>query len=97
MVHLVRADRSLEKVSTYFSKPAFEDVPVVDPHNPFQMSRSYRGNGPRIHEYLQELNKETFAKYGAVTIAELPGRNTTENMVLHVGRSQKKYDMAIRL
>ena len=32
-----------------------------------------------------------FAKYGAVTIAELPGRNTTEQMLKYVASSRQEF------
>ena len=30
-------------------------------------------NGPRIHEYMHELNEKVFAPFGAVTVGETPG------------------------
>lgn len=35
-------------------------------------------NGPRIKEFLSEMNRETFAKFGAVSIGEWP--NTPDIM-----------------
>lgn len=29
--------------------------------------------GPRLHEYLREMNRETFSKYDTVTVGEAPG------------------------
>lgn len=33
----------------------------------------YFMNGPRIHEFLQEMNKEVFSKYDMMTVGEMPG------------------------
>ncbi|MBN1777885.1 MAG: alpha-glucosidase [Clostridiales bacterium] len=30
-------------------------------------------NGPRVHEYLREMNRETFLKYDCITVGETPG------------------------
>ncbi|MGF2614644.1 alpha-glucosidase [Rossellomorea vietnamensis] len=30
-------------------------------------------NGPRVHEYLQEMNKEVLSKYDMITVGECPG------------------------
>lgn len=30
-------------------------------------------NGPRVHEFLQEMNRETFSKYDSITVGETPG------------------------
>ena len=32
-------------------------------------------NGPRVHEYLQEMNKEVLSKYDIMTVGEVPGVN----------------------
>ncbi|MEH7108490.1 glycoside hydrolase family 13 protein [Bacillus sp. JJ1764] len=34
---------------------------------------SYCMNGPRIHEFLQEMNQEVLAKYPVMTVGEMPG------------------------
>ena len=33
----------------------------------------YYMNGPRIHEFLQEMNKEVLSKYDILTVGEMPG------------------------
>ncbi|MBO9129120.1 alpha-glucosidase [Bacillus sp. 165] len=33
----------------------------------------YYVNGPRIHEFLQEMNKEVLSKYNIMTVGEMPG------------------------
>jgi oligo-1,6-glucosidase len=33
----------------------------------------YYINGPRIHEFLQEMNKEVLSKYPVMTVGEMPG------------------------
>ena len=33
----------------------------------------YVVNGPRVHEYLQEMNKEVLSKYNSMTVGEAPG------------------------
>lgn len=32
-------------------------------------------NGPRVHEYLQEMNREVLSKYDIMTVGEVPGVN----------------------
>ena len=34
---------------------------------------AYFLNGPRIHEYLREMNEEVFSKYDMMTVGEMPG------------------------
>lgn len=38
----------------------------------------YFMNGPRIHEFLQEMNQETVSRYDVMTVGEMPGANVDE-------------------
>ena len=33
----------------------------------------YAMNGPRVHEFLKEMNKEVLSKYDIMTVGETPG------------------------
>jgi len=46
-----------------------------DGHHP-----NFYANGPRIHEYLREMNKEVLSKYDCMTVGEGPGITTKEAM-----------------
>lgn len=35
----------------------------------------FTSNGPRVHEYLQEMNREVLSKYDIMTVGETPGVN----------------------
>ncbi|MET3696433.1 oligo-1,6-glucosidase [Bacillus oleivorans] len=52
-----------------------EDLPdAPNPHGVMFVSGSkYFMNGPRIHEFLQEMNKEVLSKYDILTVGEMPG------------------------
>jgi oligo-1,6-glucosidase len=38
----------------------------------------YFMNGPRVHEYLQEMNREVLSKYDIITVGECPGAATSD-------------------
>jgi oligo-1,6-glucosidase len=38
----------------------------------------YFMNGPRIHEFLQEMNQETVSQYDVMTVGEMPGASVEE-------------------
>jgi oligo-1,6-glucosidase len=38
----------------------------------------YFMNGPRIHEFLQEMNQETVSRYDVMTVGEMPGASVEE-------------------
>lgn len=43
------------------------------PGTPYGSPAPYVMNGPHIHEYLQEMNKEVLSKYDIMTVGEMPG------------------------
>ena len=53
-------------------------------------------NGPRIHEFLQEMNREVLSKYDVMTVGEGPGI-TKELANLYVGSSRKELNMIFQL
>jgi oligo-1,6-glucosidase len=40
---------------------------------PYASGSQFFMNGPKIHDYLQEMNKEALAPYDAMTVGEMPG------------------------
>lgn len=65
-------------VINFISKvPELPDAP--NPHNEKYVSGSkYFKDGPRIHEFLQEMNREVLSKYNVMTVGEMPGVNVEE-------------------
>jgi hypothetical protein len=53
----------LPQVNMYSKYLDFPDAPVVAPETPYQPAGMYQMNGPRLREFLQEMNRECFAKY----------------------------------
>jgi len=49
-------------------------------------------NGPRIHEYLQEMNKIVFSKYDIMTVGETP-RTPPQIAAKYVNRDRHELDM----
>ena len=53
----------------------------------------YMGNGPHVHDYLQEMNKEVLSKYDVMTLAE--GAGTTKATAMNfVDPDRKELDMS---
>ena len=63
----------MDVISLISKRLAFEDVPndmsFID-----VMEKVY-ANGPRVHEFLKEMNQEVLSKYDIVTVGEGPGVN----------------------
>ena len=52
-------------------------------------------NGPRIHEFLQEMNREVLSKYDIMTVGETPGV-TPEEASLYVGEERGELSMVFQ-
>jgi oligo-1,6-glucosidase len=49
-------------------------------------------NGPRMHEFLQEMNRETVAQYDAMTVGEMPGASV-EDAKLYTDENRHEVNM----
>ncbi|WP_112180627.1 MULTISPECIES: alpha-glucosidase [Paraliobacillus] len=52
----------------------------------------YYLNGPRIHEFLQEMNQQVLSKYDTITVGEMPGVNA-EQARLYTGENRNELNM----
>lgn len=78
-------------VITYISKdPSF---PVAPEDCDGVGWEDFYGNGPRLHEYLREMNDKVLCHYDIMTVAEGPGTNT-ENILDLVAPERKELDMS---
>ncbi|KAK3182214.1 hypothetical protein K4F52_006583 [Lecanicillium sp. MT-2017a] len=79
-----------------YSKPLdYPDAPVVDPKAPYQPAGLVYCNGPRMHEFLGEMNA-ILAKYGAITVGELPCTPETRDVLSYVSAEAKQLDMVFQ-
>lgn len=77
-------------------------ISLISKHLPFEdtkpgmsfidvMEKMY-ANGPRVHEFLKEMNSEVLSKYDIVTVGEGPGVNL-EHGPRYVSQSEKELNM----
>jgi oligo-1,6-glucosidase len=77
-------------VITFISKDLpFKELPEKYNGNFVQ----YYAEGPRLHEYLQEFNREVLSRYDIMTVAEGPG-TTTENVLDFVAEDRHELNMS---
>lgn len=69
--------------------PTFPPMPGLTGQN---YTNAYN-HGPRLHDYLQEMNREVLSKYNIMTVAEGAGRNPTEAMIF-VDPARRELNMA---
>jgi oligo-1,6-glucosidase len=66
-------------VINFISKvPGLPDAPNPNEERYVSGSRYFK-NGPRIHEYLQEMHQEVLTNYDIMTVGEMPGVNVEES------------------
>ncbi|MGI1806561.1 glycoside hydrolase family 13 protein [Exiguobacterium sp. TDN 0502] len=49
-------------------------------------------NGPRVHEFLHEMNQASFGDYDVLTVGEMPGA-TTEDAILYTDPAREEVNM----
>jgi oligo-1,6-glucosidase len=65
-------------VINFISKvPELPDA-IVPEGKQYAPGGDYFMNGPRIHEFLQEMNRETVSRYDVMTVGEMPGASVEE-------------------
>ncbi|QHS23266.1 alpha,alpha-phosphotrehalase [Virgibacillus sp. MSP4-1] len=57
--------------------------------------RKFYTDGPRIHEYLHELNQKAFSPYNMMTVGEMSSTRL-ENCVLYTNPERKELDMTFQ-
>jgi trehalose-6-phosphate hydrolase len=62
------------------------------PDDPTGDGRKFYTDGPRIHEYLQEMNREVFSKYDIMTVGEMSS-TTIENCILYTRPDRRELNM----
>ena len=55
--------------------------PVLGPDRKYHPGGQYYVNGPRMHEYLQEIKQKVLLKYGAITVGEMPGVSDIDEII----------------
>jgi oligo-1,6-glucosidase len=82
-------------VINFISKvPGLPDAPNPEGRKYVSGSQFFM-NGPRIHEFLQEMNREVLSKYDVMTVGEMPGV-TVEEAKLYTGEDRNEVNMVFQ-
>lgn len=69
---------------------------IVDPGIFEQPASGLVCNGPRMHEFLREVNIEVLSKYDTMTVGELPHTPDPAHVLRYVGSGDKQLDMVFQ-
>ena len=67
--------------------------PVLGPDRKYHPGGKYFINGPRMHEFLQEVKAKVLQKYGAITVGEMPGVSDIDEILRTVGAKNGELNM----
>ncbi|WP_282021131.1 glycoside hydrolase family 13 protein [Planomicrobium okeanokoites] len=62
------------------------------PDGPDSDGGEFYMNGPKVHDYLQEMNREVLSKYDIVTVGEMPGA-TISDAIKYTDEERKEVNM----
>ncbi|OHR71551.1 alpha,alpha-phosphotrehalase [Bacillus sp. HMSC76G11] len=69
-----------------------QDFPDDDGSTAPGDGRKFYTDGPRVHEYMKEMNKEVFSKYDSMTVGEMSS-TTIENCIEYSNSESKELSM----
>ncbi|KAK0711535.1 alpha-glucosidase [Lasiosphaeris hirsuta] len=74
----------------------YKDAPIIAPDSYEQPGWVYYANGPRMHEFLREMNKKVLDNYNAVTVGELPHTPDPKRVLDYVSLADRQMSMVFQ-
>ncbi|TID24295.1 glycoside hydrolase [Venturia nashicola] len=85
----------VDTVNMYSKGVVMEDAPITNPGSEWQFAGMQYCNGPRIHEFLSEMNV-ILSKYGAITVGECPNTPDPAKVLKYVSAAEKQLNMVFQ-
>ncbi|KAL0486298.1 oligo-1,6-glucosidase [Acrasis kona] len=83
----------MDVINMISKDPRYLDAPITCPDSLYQPGFQYIMNGPRVHEYLREMNEQVYSKYpNSINVGEAPMANVQDGLQ-YVGASRKEMQM----
>ena len=86
----------IDCVNMYSKHQLYKDAPIVNPKVYEQPGWSEYANGPRMHEFLREMNEKVLNNYDTMTVGELPHTPDPEHVLRYVGSNDKQMSMVFQ-
>lgn len=83
----------MDVINLISKAPTFPDAAVVVGNALFQPGDALYANGPRLHEFLQELHREVLSQYDTLTVGEMPFVRDEEEIMRVVGAERGELNM----
>ncbi|KAI8582035.1 hypothetical protein K450DRAFT_171426 [Umbelopsis ramanniana AG] len=87
----------VDTVNMYSKVLPFKDAPIEVSTDEFQPAQMLFCNGPRMHEFLTEMNDQVLSNYDTMMVGELASTPDPEHVLKYVGASAKQLDMVFQM
>jgi len=85
----------MDVINLISKTPDLPNASVTDPKEEYQNGSMYFANGPRLHEFLQEMRREVLDKFDTIAVGEMPFV-TDPQEVLRCVKGRKELDMVFQ-
>jgi oligo-1,6-glucosidase len=86
----------VDTVNMYSKGKDLPDAPITDPGFYYQPASSIYCNGPRMHEFLREMNTKVLNNYDTMTVGELPYTPDPEHVLRYVSDADRQLSMVFQ-
>ncbi len=86
----------IDCVNMYSKGVDYQDAPIFNPKAYEQPAWMIYCNGPRMNEFLREMNRDVLDRYDAMTVGELPHTPDPKDVLRYVGMGDKQLNMVFQ-
>lgn len=86
----------IDCVNMYSKGSTFPDAPIFNPKAAEQPAWMIYCNGPRMHEFMREMNEKVLDHYDAMTVGELPHTPETADVLKYISAGDKQLNMVFQ-
>lgn len=72
---------------------SFADAEITVKENKYQPGSKFFANGPRLHEFLKDINQKVLSKYDTLTVGEMPFVRDEDEIIRVVGAESQELNM----
>ncbi|KAG5651663.1 hypothetical protein H0H81_007886 [Sphagnurus paluster] len=69
------------------------DAPITDPEHEYQLASEYFANGPRVHEFVNEMNQKVLSAHDLITVGETPFTHDAGQLAAYVLPANNELNM----
>ncbi|KAK6365493.1 hypothetical protein LTS17_011212 [Exophiala oligosperma] len=86
----------VDTVNKYSKRTEFVDAKMTDPNSEWQQAPEMWCNGPRIHEFLKEMNTKVLDHYDTLTVGELSNTPDPRQVLDYVSAGERELNMVFQ-